>query len=97
MADAPGEVEELYFMPAGGPRSTYHYLGDDYVFLRDRRTDLILSGGANIYPAEVEAAISGHPANPRRTEINRKITREKASYRVLLSPWSCCERRHYGF
>ncbi len=35
---------------------------DGYVFLADRRTDLILRGGANIYPAEVEAALYSHPA-----------------------------------
>ena len=35
---------------------------DGYVFFADRRTDLIISGGANIYPAEVEPAISEHPA-----------------------------------
>jgi bile acid-coenzyme A ligase len=35
---------------------------DGYVFLTDRRTDLILRGGANVYPAEVEAAIEAHPA-----------------------------------
>jgi bile acid-coenzyme A ligase len=34
---------------------------DGYVYLSDRRTDLILAGGANIYPAEVEAAIDEHP------------------------------------
>lgn len=35
---------------------------DGYLFLADRRTDMILSGGANIYPAEVEAALNEHPA-----------------------------------
>lgn len=38
------------------------YLDDEgYVYLADRRTDLILAGGANIYPAEVEAALDEHP------------------------------------
>jgi long-chain acyl-CoA synthetase len=35
---------------------------DGYLFLLDRRTDLIISGGVNIYPAEVEAALLEHPA-----------------------------------
>ena len=39
------------------------YLDDDgYLFLADRRTDMILVGGANVYPAEVEAALESHPA-----------------------------------
>lgn len=35
---------------------------DGYLYLGDRVQDMILSGGANIYPAEVEAAINEHPA-----------------------------------
>ncbi len=35
--------------------------GDGYLYLSDRRTDMIISGGANIYPAEVEAAIDAFP------------------------------------
>lgn len=35
---------------------------DGYLYLADRRTDLIVSGGANVYPAEVEAVLSEHPA-----------------------------------
>jgi len=34
---------------------------DGYLYLSDRQTDMILSGGANIYPAEVEAAIDAFP------------------------------------
>ena len=33
---------------------------DGYLYLADRRTDMILVGGANVYPAEVEAAIDEH-------------------------------------
>ncbi|MFN5821139.1 MAG: AMP-binding protein, partial [Novosphingobium sp.] len=35
---------------------------DGFLTISDRRTDMILSGGVNIYPAEIEAALLGHPA-----------------------------------
>src|SRR4051794_8491900 len=34
---------------------------DGYLYLGDRVQDMILTGGANVYPAEVEAAIQEHP------------------------------------
>ena len=34
---------------------------EGYLYLADRRSDMILVGGANIYPAEVEAALEEHP------------------------------------
>ena len=38
------------------------WLDDDgYLFIADRRTDLVISGGVNIYTAEVEQAIAEHP------------------------------------
>lgn len=35
---------------------------DGYLYIADRRTDLIISGGANVFPAEVEAVLSEHPS-----------------------------------
>jgi bile acid-coenzyme A ligase len=35
---------------------------DGYLYLADRSADLVLSGGANVYPAEVEAVLDQHPA-----------------------------------
>jgi len=35
---------------------------EGYLYLADRRTDLIVSGGVNIYPREVEEALAAHPA-----------------------------------
>jgi long-chain acyl-CoA synthetase len=34
---------------------------DGYLFLRDRKIDMIISGGVNIYPAEIEAEFLTHP------------------------------------
>ncbi len=39
-----------------------HVDADGYLYLSDRRTDLIISGGVNIYPAEIEQALVMHPA-----------------------------------
>jgi long-chain acyl-CoA synthetase len=39
------------------------YLDEDgYLFLCDRKTDMIISGGVNIYPAEIEGELMAHPA-----------------------------------
>ncbi len=35
---------------------------DGYVYIHDRVKDMIITGGENVYPAEVENAIFGHPA-----------------------------------
>lgn len=35
---------------------------DDYLYLADRRVDMFTLGGRNVYPAEIENALSEHPA-----------------------------------
>jgi len=36
--------------------------GDGFLYIRDRIKDMIVSGGENIYPAELESALMAHPA-----------------------------------
>jgi acyl-CoA synthetase (AMP-forming)/AMP-acid ligase II len=50
-------------------RGGFHTVGDiaywddeGYLYICDRKTDMIISGGMNIYPAEIEAALEQHPA-----------------------------------
>jgi acyl-CoA synthetase (AMP-forming)/AMP-acid ligase II len=49
-------------------RGDYHTVGDiaywddeGYLYICDRKNDMIISGGMNIYPAEIEAALEQHP------------------------------------
>jgi long-chain acyl-CoA synthetase len=39
-----------------------HLDTDGYLWLSDRKIDMIISGGVNIYPAEIEAVLAEHPA-----------------------------------
>ncbi|GAC1542320.1 MAG: fatty acid--CoA ligase [Acidimicrobiales bacterium] len=49
-------------------RGDFHTVGDiayrdeeGYIFICDRKKDMIISGGMNVYPAEIEAALEAHP------------------------------------
>jgi fatty-acyl-CoA synthase/long-chain acyl-CoA synthetase len=49
-------------------RGDFHTVGDvaywddeGYLYICDRKSDMIISGGMNIYPAEIEAALDRHP------------------------------------
>ena len=57
------------------------YLDEDgWLFLTDRSANLIISGGVNIYPAEVEAELLGHPAVGRRRghrRARRRVGRDR--------------------
>jgi long-chain acyl-CoA synthetase len=39
-----------------------YFDADGYLYLSDRKIDMIISGGVNIYPAEIEAVLVNHPA-----------------------------------
>ena len=58
--DAPRRSPTAGSAPATSPRIDE----DGYVTIVDRLKDMIISGGENIYPAEVEDALLAHPASP---------------------------------
>ena len=48
---------------AAGSVGDMGYVDEDgWLYIADRRTDMIVSGGANIYPAEIEGALELHPS-----------------------------------
>ena len=68
------------------------YVDDDgYVFITDRFSDMIVSGGANIYPAEAEQVLAKHPAVLDVACIgvpNREMGEELKALIILRDPAS---------
>jgi long-chain acyl-CoA synthetase len=61
--NAPDKTEAAHLEPGVGTLGDIGYLDEDgYLYLSDRRIDMIVSGGVNIYPAEVESVLAEHPA-----------------------------------
>jgi acyl-CoA synthetase (AMP-forming)/AMP-acid ligase II len=66
-----GVFNEYYKQPdsyEAARQGDYHTVGDiayrddeGFYYICDRKTDMIISGGMNIYPAEIEAALEQHP------------------------------------
>jgi fatty-acyl-CoA synthase/long-chain acyl-CoA synthetase len=53
---------------AAASREDFHSVGDiaywddeGYLYICDRKSDMIITGGMNVYPAEIEAALDQHP------------------------------------
>jgi long-chain acyl-CoA synthetase len=60
---APDKTEASYLEPAVFTMGDMGRVdAEGYVYLTDRATNMIISGGVNVYPAEVEHALSEHPA-----------------------------------
>lgn len=76
-------------------RDGYYFTGDagyfdseGYLFLRDRIKDMIISGGENIYPAEIEQVLAMHPSIIESAAIGvpSKIWGEEVKVFVVTRP-----------
>jgi long-chain acyl-CoA synthetase len=63
--NAPEKTAAAWRDTPDGPAFTVGDLGrldaDGYLYLDGRRADLVISGGVNVYPMEVEQVLAGHP------------------------------------
>jgi acyl-CoA synthetase (AMP-forming)/AMP-acid ligase II len=61
---------------------------DGYLYILDRAKDMIISGGENIYPAEVEAVLAGHPAVADVAVVGRPDARwgEAVHAMIIVTP-----------
>jgi long-chain acyl-CoA synthetase len=60
--NAPGKTAQAHLADGSFTLGDMGYVDEQgYVYLSDRRSNLIISGGVNIYPAEVESVLIDHP------------------------------------
>lgn len=60
--NAPEKTADAHLEPGVFTTGDVGYLDDDgYLWLSDRKIDMIIAGGVNIYPAEIEGVLGGHP------------------------------------
>ena len=54
-----------------------HLDEDGYLYLTDRKANMIICGGVNVYPQETEDVLIGHPAGARRRRVRRAQRRPR--------------------
>ena len=60
--DEPGKTEEAFDTRGWGTVGDMGYLdGEGYLYLTDRKNFMIITGGVNVYPAEIEGLLVTHP------------------------------------
>lgn len=59
---------------------------DGYLYLHDRRSDMITVGGVNVYPAEVEAALLEHPHVLSAAVIGLPVTSTGHRVHAIIQP-----------
>lgn len=64
-----------------------HLDDEGFVYICDRRDDLIITGGANVYPAEVEAVIHAHPGVADVAVLGMADEEYGARVHAVVQPW----------
>jgi fatty-acyl-CoA synthase len=64
---------------------------DGYVYMYDRAKDMIITGGENVYPAEVESGIYGHPDVLEVAVIGVPDARWGEAVKACVVPRDGCE------
>ena len=60
--NAPDKTDAAHLEPGVFTTGDVGHLDEDgYLWLSDRKIDMVISGGVNIYPAEIEGVLGGHP------------------------------------
>ena len=59
---------------------------DGFVTIIDRTKDMLISGGENVYPAEIENVLLRPPGDHRRSRHRRAV---RAMGRIATAPSSC--------
>ena len=61
--NAPEKTAEAHLEPGVFTSGDVGFLDEEgYLWLSDRKIDMVISGGVNIYPAEIEGVLAGHPS-----------------------------------
>ena len=94
----PEATAEAIATTAGSTPATWRSVDEDgYYFIVDRKKDMIIRGGYNVYPREIEEVLYEHPAVPRRpssaspttSSARRSAPQSRSSPGRGVAPRSC--------
>lgn len=89
-----GQATANAFAPGGWFRTgDVGYKNDGFIYISDRITDVVISGGENVYPAELEPILAQHPAIAEVAVIGERDDRwgEVPVAVVVLAPDAALE------